>query len=454
MRLGFFGITQEIRCFRINVIADPRIQPIVVRVSLVMTSADSIAYRPPGIVKRSPLYYGWVNMSVAALAMVGTLPGRTQGLGLITEPLLRDLQISRVGYAQINLWATLIGSLFCLGFGRLLDRYGSRSVMTWLVGLLGLVVIAMSGATGFLMLFLMVSLTRGLGQSALSIASLNLVGQWFRKRLNKAMALYSAIVSVGFMTAFPLVGWVVSEYGWRVAWSGIGWTLALVLAPLVLLFARRNPESCGAKSEQEALDPDVENSGYTFREALKTPVFWVFALSSSAYNLIISGIGLFNESILAERGFEAAIYHKALAVTAITSLAGNFLGGWIESKSSSNRVMSLAMGLLVVALLALPFLSLEWHVMVWATFMGLVGGFVIVVFFSFWSATYGRRELGRIQGAAQMMTVLASALGPLLLAQCVVIAGTYAPVFYALSVVVAICCVAAWLVKLPGVREG
>jgi hypothetical protein len=32
---------------------------------------------------------------VAALATVGTLPGRTQGLGLITEPLLRDLNLSR-----------------------------------------------------------------------------------------------------------------------------------------------------------------------------------------------------------------------------------------------------------------------------------------------------------------------------------------------------------------------
>src|SRR2546425_2004517 len=34
-------------------------------------------------------YYGWIVLGVAALAMVGTLPGRTQGLGLITEPLLR-----------------------------------------------------------------------------------------------------------------------------------------------------------------------------------------------------------------------------------------------------------------------------------------------------------------------------------------------------------------------------
>ena len=56
-------------------------------------------------------YYGWVVLGVAALAMVGTLPGRTQGLGLITEPLMRDLGFSRVVYAQVNLVATLIGAL-------------------------------------------------------------------------------------------------------------------------------------------------------------------------------------------------------------------------------------------------------------------------------------------------------------------------------------------------------
>src|SRR5678815_808146 len=79
---------------------------------------------------RLPFYYGWVNLFVASLAMVGTLPGRTQGLGLITEPLLRDLQIDRVLFARVNLWATLIGALFCLGIGRLVDRFGSRLVLT------------------------------------------------------------------------------------------------------------------------------------------------------------------------------------------------------------------------------------------------------------------------------------------------------------------------------------
>src|SRR3982750_2211487 len=70
------------------------------------------------------------NLALAALAMVATLPGRTQGLGLITESLLKDLKLDRVTYAQMNLWATLIGSLFCLGIGRLLDQLGSRVALS------------------------------------------------------------------------------------------------------------------------------------------------------------------------------------------------------------------------------------------------------------------------------------------------------------------------------------
>jgi hypothetical protein len=81
--------------------------------------------------------------------------------------------------------------------------------------------------------------------------------------------------------------------------------------------------------------------------------------------------------------------------------------------------------------------------------MGVAGGFVMVVFFSFWGQTYGRSHLGRIQGAAQALTVLASAVGPLLLAWCVRSTGSYAAAFYTLSAVVVLLTLAAAVVHVP-----
>jgi MFS family permease len=277
-----------------------------------------------------------------------------------------------------------------------------------------------------------------------------MVGQWCRRRLNLAMALYSVLLSAGFIAAFPLVGGAVLAQGWRNAWAAIGWCLVLGLAPLGFLLARRGPEDCGLQMEGGATAEETRaGPDFTWLQALGTPAFWVFALASSTYNLVASGIGLFNESILAERGFEAGIYHRSLVITALTSLAGNFLGGWLVSKWSVNRLMALAMVLLAGALLGLPSLKTVGHVTVFAVVMGVAGGFVIVIFFSFWANTFGRAQLGRIQGTAQMLTVLASALGPLLLAKCHAWTGSYAVVFYALAVVVGLLGLAAWCVRLP-----
>ena len=376
--------------------------------------------------------------------MVGTLPGRTQGLGLITEPLLRDLQIDRVYFARINLWATLIGALFSIGVGRLIDRFGSRIVLTIVAVALASVVFGMSVTRNVAMIAILITLTRGFGQSALSVVSITMVGQWFVRRLNLAMAVYTVLLSIGFMIAFPLIGAIVLSNGWRTAWWIIGLALLLGLAPLALLLVRRSPESVSIDLDGSELSAD-----YTLRQALSTPSFWVFGISSAIYGLIASGIALFNESILAERRFDAATYHRSLIIVALTSLVGNFLGGWIASKWKMNRLLALAMVLLAGSLAALPHVSTQMHVAIYAAVMGLAGGFVIVIFFSFWSAAYGRKHLGKIQGAAQALTVIASALGPLILAETVGRTGSYASIFYSLTGVVIVLALLAWIVKVP-----
>src|SRR5688500_2514700 len=123
---------------------------------------------------RLPIYYGWICVIVAALAMTATFPGRTHGLGLLTEPLLADLVIERTTYAHINLMSTLLGAAFCLPVGLLMDRLGVRLVLTLVVLCLSGSVLAMALATGPVSLFIVLLLMRGFGQSALSVVSMAL----------------------------------------------------------------------------------------------------------------------------------------------------------------------------------------------------------------------------------------------------------------------------------------
>lgn len=391
------------------------------------------------------LYYGWAVLLVAAAAMVGTLPGRTQGLGLITEPLIADLGLDRVSFAHLNFWATILGAGFAVGVGRVLDRFGGRIVLTIVAVALGLVVCGMARAASAAELAVWVTLTRGLGQSALSVVSIAIVGHWFARRIDTAMAVYSVVLSVGFMAAFPLVGWMVQAWGWRTAWLAVGCALIGGLAPLSWLIVRRSPEAIGIEAAEE-------HTGYTWASALATPAFWVFALGTALYGLVASGIGLFNESILAERGFGARVYYQTLGVTAITALLGNFLGGWLAGRVALTRLLSLSLFILTIGLAALPHVTSLVQVMLWAGTMGAGGGIVMVLFFSVWPRVYGRRHLGRIQGSAQALTVLASAIGPLLLAWCVAWTGSYQGMFRILAVAIGCIGIAALRVPLPSAK--
>ena len=398
---------------------------------------------------RVPFYYGWVVLIFAAVAMVATLPGRSVGIGLITEPLIADLGISRLDFAEMNFWATIFGALFNLICGVTIDRFGVRAVVTAVLFVLSLVVLGFSQMTGAGFLLLLLILMRGVGQSALSVVSLTMVGKWFVRRLSVAMGIFAVLMSLGFAVAIVVAGDVVLKQGWRVMWSGLGWIL-MILSGLCLLFVRRDPEAVGLDTEvvkdDESQEPVI---GFTLVQALMTPAFYVFAIGSALYNLVIAGVMLFNQSILGELGFDETVFQYAMAAFMATGLLGNFTAGWAARRWSLGRLMTVAMLAVGVYLLAFPELKTPGQALTHAGLLGFSGGVVSVIFFTAWADIFGRLHLGKIQGAAQVFAVLASATGPWFIESVFSSAGSYAPAFYALAPAVLIVAVFAYFVNIP-----
>jgi MFS family permease len=391
----------------------------------------------------------WLNVVLAALLMVATLPGRTSGLGLITEPLLRDLQLDRLTYAQVNLWATLLGALVCLPLGWLLDRCGVRWTSTALVALLGAVVWQLSrqpavGAGSLTVFFLLILLTRAFGQSALSVASITAIGK--SSRSGVAMGVYSVLLTLCFIGAFWVVGEVVRHDGWRPAWQGVALGLAIV-APIVALLLREPPRA-GEPADPSAHSADAA-SGHTLWQAIRTSAFWIFAAGISLFSLALSGLALFNEAVLAERGFDQKTYVQFMIVSIGTGLLGQLTCGILIGRSFMPRLLGLALMLYAAGLAALPLLRTPAQLWIFAALFGIAGGMITVVFFAIWGEVFGRAQLGRIQGAAQTLTVFASALGPLLFAACHAQFQSYAPVLVTLAALAFVLGAVAWKVKLP-----
>ena len=353
------------------------------------TAAPAAPVGYPGASTRATgAWAGWINVVVAAVIMLATLPGRTQGLGLITEPMLRDLQIDRVAYANINLWATLLGAAICLPIGLLFDRVGLRGATVALTLLLGGVVWTMSRITGCaIVLFGLVLATRALGQSALSVASITAVGKSFDRRVGVAMGVYSVLLSVFFAAAFIAVGTSVRVNGWRTAWAQVAFGLVFFAAPITLLLSERPaPTATGAD--------DTSGQGLPLAAALRTPAFWVFGGATSLFGLVSSGLGLFNEAVLAERGFDQQTYVRFLAGTSIIALAGQMACGWLTIRWSMQRLLGLALFIYAVALAALPVLRTQPQLWLFAVLIGLSGGMITVIFFAVWRRAFGLAHRG------------------------------------------------------------
>jgi MFS family permease len=404
------------------------------------TFSTEAAAHPPGAPAVGPATSAWSNVVLAAVLILATIPGRTQGLGLITESLLRDFHLDRVAYADMNLWSTLIGAAFCLPTGWLIDRRGLRWTTLAILALLTITVALMSTlARSFPVLFVLVVLSRGLGQSALTVASITAVGKTFAARAGWPMAVYAMLFNLFLATGFLGVGSLVLRWNWRAAWMTVA--LGLVIVIVLIAFYLREPAR-----PMESTTPTL--TGITLAEALRTSIFWVFAGGTGVFLLVFSGLGLFNQAILAERGFDPQTYHHFLGVASVCALPGQFLCGWSSHRLPLPRLLAGALFVLSAGVAALPLLHSHLQLWLFAATFGTAAGFINVIYFAVWGHAFGRAHLGRIQGAAQMAAVLATAIGPLLFAKCQAALGSFTPVLVTLAAVSFCAGLVAWHTKM------
>lgn len=396
--------------------------------------------------------FGWPTILVGAIAMAATYPGRTHGLGMVTEPLLTDLSLSsdtgRVFYSTLNFWGTLIGALFCLPVGWLFDRFDRRLILAGNLILLGIAVLWMSGVTSWQQLFVALILTRGLGQSALSVVSITIVAKSFAaSRLGLAMAWY-AIASIPFhLILIKGAGWALTDQhmSWRTVWWGIG--LSLTLLSLTGLLLPKNPRREIAAEQDDV--PDEAPTGATFGQALCTPAFWVFSVTISLWGMIYAGVALFNQDIFQERGFDQQLYFNVLAMVTIVALASKLVFGYFVNYVPLTRLLAICLVTTSGCLAGLPFATQTWHAYLYGLGLGIASGAVALLFFATWGKLYGNRDLGKIQGAAQMLTVFASAAGPVIFSYGKQLTTSYTSVFFVMALLVLGMAVLAWLTPLP-----
>ena len=216
----------------------------------------------------------------------------------------------------------------------------------------------------------------------------------------------------------PLAQWLSDQVGWREAWLWLGVLTWMLLIPPILLLIQNMPEDLGLQPDGrgrrgpglEAAAPQGAEVGLTVKQALRTPAFWITALSLATLSMLVTALFFHQVSIFTHQGVDAYVAARVFSVSAITMVVAMPMIGRLLDRFPTKPIFACAMLTQSAALIAIVFVDDLTSAVLYAVVFGLNNAAVQTYYTYVWPRFFGRRHLGSIQGTAQTIGIV-GALG-------------------------------------------
>jgi len=411
-------------------------------------------------VARTPFYYGWIVLVIAALGSFASGPGQTFTFSVFQNSFIDDLSLSSTSVSTLYLFGSLTAAGMIIFIGRSLDKYGPRRMMVFAVVCLGLGAMWLSQVNSAWQLFVGFAIMRTMGQGALSLIPATMVSVWFVRKRPMALALMAlgGAIASGI---YPFYGaTLIENFGWRIAWIAIaitGWVLLILPA---IVFIRSSPESIGLKpdgdtykfekeSAKSKKKSDVIEHNWTVKQAVRSRMMWFLVFAGSAQSLVGTGVAFQQVSIMTSKGLSIGAAAGVFGIMAPSAIAGQFIAGYLASRMPVRYLIAAGQFGLVLAMIMLLRTDQLWQAYAYGVVLGLNQGFLMNLNQVVWPAYFGRKHLGSIKGVANFGMMASAALGPLPLALSIDQTGSYTLGLYAYMALPPLCGIAAILAGNP-----
>jgi MFS family permease len=419
---------------------------------------DSLALRV-----NQRVFYGWVMLGVAALGMFASGPGQSHIFSVFILPIGQDLGISHTAVSSAYAMATLVAAFGLPWVGRLVDRHGVRPVMLSVAVLLGFAAMAFGAVTGMVTLALGFAALRFLGQGSMMLCSANLVAQWFNRKRGFALSLMGLGFSLTMAAHPPLAQWLIDQLGWRAAWFWLGIMTWLLLVPVIVILVENKPERLGLQPDGDVADENGGTQaargqgadiGLSIGQAVRTPAFWIIALSLATFSMLVTGLFFHQVSIFQSAGLSPQMAAWVFPISAVTMVLAMPVFGRLLDRLSTKPMFACAMLTMTAAILALVFVHDAATAVLYGIVFGINNAAVHTHMTYVWPRFFGRRYLGSIQGTGQTIAVLGASIGPLPLGAAFDLYGAYTGALLALAGLPVLCSVAILLMRPPQLGRG
>ena len=185
----------------------------------------------------------------------------------------------------------------------------------------------------------------------------------------------------------------------------------LILAPAVMFLVRSKPEGISPGSNGELKSVVAESvEGFTFAEALRSPIFWIFAFGAAMifYPIFVTSQQLILQA--AKIGFTPWQSTFVLSGLFAVSVAGKFLFGYLSDRFAPARVILFCTSIMFASTFLLLNLNQTTAFIFLIPFgLGYGGAFVLIQRLA--ADFFGPRDYPKILGAITIGDTLGAVVG-------------------------------------------
>jgi MFS family permease len=313
--------------------------------------------------------------------------------------------------------SNFVSGLFGPFVGRALDRRPLKHMM-----LLGAVLVSagfacLSQTTALWQYYLVLGTFFSLGLGMMGgMASSKLVANWFERQRGKALGIATMGVSLSGMVMPTVATWLRDGWGWRDGFLAYSVGILVIVLPVVTLFVVTRPEDVGQRPDGDGEDaePLVDtpvDRVWTSREILRSPNFWVIALSFALVFSALSAILVHLVPHAQDLGFRGYQPGWVLSAGAGAGVIGKVFFGWLVDRGDPR------IAVLTSFLIQIVGLGLILNASAYAALMagGLVFGFgmggVVPLQGAVSGMAFGRFSFGSVLGLMRPVQVSLHAVG-------------------------------------------
>jgi MFS family permease len=364
--------------------------------------------------------FGSRRTGVLIAATTGNALGTTATVhavfGTFLLPLAEEFGWPRSGISMaLAILAVASACVYPLA-GRYADRHGTRRMVLLGTILFALSVSALALTNGSLPLFYLTFLAISIFGSLPATAVFSkLITDWFDQNRGTALGISAGLGNGIGAVAVPIIAaLIVSTWGWRAGYVGIGALILCIGFPIYFFLLRDAPRNTTLANSASTEAPTIAD-GLTLREAAGKASFWLIMTAIAAGGGTMIAVLSHAVPILADRGYSLATGTAIVSLFALTGSLWQIATGRILDKVATPRVVVPMYALAIVGLVLLQFATSTATLMLAGICLGMALGSQFAALPYFISRYFGLRSFGSIIGIMYSAVIAAQGITPVLM---------------------------------------